>query len=810
MKTKYTIYAALIIISMGLVFIRIRTLHETLRSPDTLNPVDQQKTEVPEDAALFNALWKTGLMTADDNDRLNVKPSDYILALEAQRTASEQSENMDSKTLKQKARILKKLYTSNPGKFVQNQIRLWNQTRFLAAVRDNRPRAKPTDRSNAWRCGDPQDIHWNLIRTGNLVPEWYGYVNNGRLRPHFNNWRAVYADKGAVVFQTTVTVDPPIALNVHVIGKAVPKTPSPQKAVYLDADGPTPGNAIGQASACQLTYKLTKDRTLISIQVTPIKGEYLSIEGLCIRKIEKDPSDGEAPSFAWVNLRPRSQTVHRRFKIATADRVALTNADGDPTPETQNIGLLPLVGMGRQTPMALYDVLSRSGLPAGVSTIKLTIDAEIQKTARAILFQKIKSYWSKTGRDPYENDRRACVVILDASTGAILAAAQHPIPPPDVHPWDIASFRKIYHQKDPMLMRAWQGLDKHNAPGSTFKTVTALAGLQQGAHQDVLKKFIHGYTQRNFLRNTGLTLNCGHYDPYTRKCYAPRQKGVNTIANFTTGRGYTLKMSDYLAHTPAFGLVGAIQQSANIWFVRLAQLMDGPDARSFETAFRADANAPLPSFHLAQTAQKLGFGQPMPLAANLTPTVQLFSCLPKKGRQGGIIYGQTSFLNITQKKHAHRMLWVLSQNAIGQGVTAAPLQMAKVAATISTGEIIQPYLIGALDETTFDPPPNKPLEIETRLLRKGMKQVVDKGTAAKYIKRNKPKFWAKTGTANVARDKATEPKVYYSAWLMGWYEAKNGKKYAFCCMATHAWGPKKTGGAVCGPIMDAIMAALDR
>ncbi len=269
-------------------------------------------------------------------------------------------------------------------------------------------------------------------------------------------------------------------------------------------------------------------------------------------------------------------------------------------------------------------------------------------------------------------------------------------------------------------------------------------------------------------------------------------------------------MSDYLAHTPVFGLAGAIQESANIWFVRLAQIMDGHDASTFEDALHTDSDTLMPDFQLAKIAQKLGFGEPMNLVANLSPKVELFPCIPQKGRQGGVIYGQTSFLNITKRKHAHRMLWVLSQNSIGQGVAASPLQMAKVAATISSGQIIQPYLIGALDGSELRPPKSEKLNIKTNILKTGMKNVVDKGTASKYIKKNKKKFWAKTGTANVARNKSKEHKEYYSVWLMGWYEASNGKKYAFCCMVTHAWGRKKTGGAVCGPIMDEIMAEIDK
>jgi cell division protein FtsI/penicillin-binding protein 2 len=810
MEKKYTVVAIIgFIIVIGM-FFRINTLHERIESPVRFVQSKEQSGIQPEDKELFEKLRQNGLISSSPDNQLIPKPPDFILIKKAREAENPGSSKYDSEKLKKKSNVLKKLYASKAGQIVRNQIMLWNATRSFAAIRDNRSKKRQHDRLNNWLAGDPKGMEWNFHRTGKLVPESFGYVNNGKLLPNFNDWRAVYTDEETITFHTTVTLDKPGKLVVQVIGK--PDSPKPEREHYFCP--PRVQCSPDKSMAYKLIYdNLKKGANPITIRVQPVRTVQKTIEGLCIRMDEEK-------NFTWINRERRSNKVYHRFKITTSDDVDLTDENGEPAPAAEKLGLIPLVGMGRKTPFTLYDVLSRSGLPAGTSEIKLTIDSNIQETTRNILLSNVEKLLPKNVNDPYKDKRRATVVILNADTGAILAATQRRTPPKNVHPWDIASFRKIYPEKDPMLVRAWQGLDKHNAPGSTFKTVTSLAALKEAENNITISEYIEGYSRKNFTAKTGLSLNCGHYDPYGKECYASKPKEPVTISNFSVSNGYTLKMSDYLRYTPVLGLTGAVQESANIWFVRLAQIMDGEKALAFEKDFRLDHDTPLPDFRLAETAKKLGFGKPIHLLSNLPSKIELFPCLPKKGRTGGVIYGQSCILNIANKDildskytdYVPRMLWILSQNSIGQGVSASPLQMARVAASVYSGQIIRPYLLTELGGKNLKPPEREKLDIDTKKLKTGMKNVVKEGTASGHIKQNRERYHAKTGTAEVKRnDIRKEPKEYNSVWLTGWYEAKNGKKYAFCCMVTHAWSrDKNTGGEVCGPIVEEIMAKIDK
>ncbi len=94
--------------------------------------------------------------------------------------------------------------------------------------------------------------------------------------------------------------------------------------------------------------------------------------------------------------------------------------------------------------------------------IHLTLDLELQKTAEKFLA-----------------NRRGAVVVLDVKTGAILAMASGPTFDPNIFTgrfqgdqWE----KLISDENNPLLNRALQGYP----PGSTFKIVTAAAGMQSG------------------------------------------------------------------------------------------------------------------------------------------------------------------------------------------------------------------------------------------------------------------------------------------------------------------------------------------
>ena len=106
--------------------------------------------------------------------------------------------------------------------------------------------------------------------------------------------------------------------------------------------------------------------------------------------------------------------------------------------------------------------------PEPGDNVVLTLDIGLQKKVEDTLAEKIPQLESK------QVEGAACV-ILDVKNADVLASASYPT-------FNPATFKQDYKEleKDPlkpMMNRALQGL---YAPGSTFKPVTAIAGLEEG------------------------------------------------------------------------------------------------------------------------------------------------------------------------------------------------------------------------------------------------------------------------------------------------------------------------------------------
>lgn len=98
-------------------------------------------------------------------------------------------------------------------------------------------------------------------------------------------------------------------------------------------------------------------------------------------------------------------------------------------------------------------------------TIQLTVNAEFQRGLQKILETFLKQHGWSCG----------AIVVLDAETGAILGEVTAPT-------YDLTEYAEHYDEliedkKNPLFNRATMGLYR---PGSTFKTITATAGLNEG------------------------------------------------------------------------------------------------------------------------------------------------------------------------------------------------------------------------------------------------------------------------------------------------------------------------------------------
>ncbi len=111
------------------------------------------------------------------------------------------------------------------------------------------------------------------------------------------------------------------------------------------------------------------------------------------------------------------------------------------------------------------------------NTIKLTINSEFQRGLQKILenfLDDFSGYNMKKDEDGNVINNGA-LVVLDAKTGAILGEATAPT-------YDLKLYSENYEELlndvgKPLVNRATRGLYR---PGSTFKTITATAGLNEG------------------------------------------------------------------------------------------------------------------------------------------------------------------------------------------------------------------------------------------------------------------------------------------------------------------------------------------
>lgn len=122
------------------------------------------------------------------------------------------------------------------------------------------------------------------------------------------------------------------------------------------------------------------------------------------------------------------------------------------------------------------------------STVRLTVDGAYQLKLQGILdnflanFQNINTNWH------LQNVHKGAIVVLDAKTGAVRGMATAPT----YNLKDYATdYDELLNDEDsPLLNRCTYGLYR---PGSTFKTVTATAGLNEG------------------IVDAGTSLYCGHW-----------------------------------------------------------------------------------------------------------------------------------------------------------------------------------------------------------------------------------------------------------------------------------------------------------
>ncbi len=144
------------------------------------------------------------------------------------------------------------------------------------------------------------------------------------------------------------------------------------------------------------------------------------------------------------------------------------------------------------------------------SDIVLTIDANLQNIAENALATNIQKIASGGFGKAYDAKAGACVV-MNVNSGEVLAMASYPNYNPEDFVGGISTEawnNYINNQAKPLVDKTIQN---SYSPGSTFKMITAIAGLESGA--------INLNTRINdtgVYRKYGISMNCWYYTDYHR------------------------------------------------------------------------------------------------------------------------------------------------------------------------------------------------------------------------------------------------------------------------------------------------------
>ena len=173
--------------------------------------------------------------------------------------------------------------------------------------------------------------------------------------------------------------------------------------------------------------------------------------------------------------------------------------------------------------------------PEQGSTVVLTIDSKLQEVAETALKNNIEKIRNGGFSNRYDA-KGGCVAVIDVHSGEILAMASYPNYDPNswVGGISVADYNKI-KENNALFNKAVSG---SYAPGSIFKMVTALAGLETGAISTTEK-----------INDTGI------YTKY--RDYQPRCWYYNS---YHRGHGY-------------LNVSGAIEKSCNYFFYETGNMM---------------------------------------------------------------------------------------------------------------------------------------------------------------------------------------------------------------------------------------------
>ncbi|MBY0558034.1 MAG: hypothetical protein K2P77_12580, partial [Burkholderiaceae bacterium] len=499
-----------------------------------------------------------------------------------------------------------------------------------------------------------------------------------------------------------------------------------------------------------------------------------------------------APASARSN--PAGQSAALSTTLQLTDRHATPLwRDGSATPAALQAGLGPLVGLGSDHASSVSGMLAR--LPQQPQAARLTLDLPLQQLSQQLLdcVGLRHGRWEGgacVAAQTVPEGRHAGLVILDAETGDILAAAGAGAGAVNPANWaEVRDFDRTSPARSPLRLPAWQhDGGAHQSPGSTFKVVSAL-GLELAAQHDPQIDALLAGMPLAAINRLAQQRGFGFQTDAASYPLNPR------LAHITNFREQSL---DRRAQDGRLGLAQALTYSLNTWFAWSGELSDrslfgraeggAPDLQALD-ADALDAVRPI-----VAAAHRLGFEQPLRLDGGLLPA-------DFDWRSWDALQATPAHIDPIHTRHE------LRQMSIGLRMQVTPLQMALASAAIGQGSVVTPRLLLALDGTTSSVVRQAPIGIRLDRIRAGMKGVVDVGTGAGAFRAAalaplRRGLYGKTGTAPSGEHSAT-------VWFTGWLEPGSlpGQQHRLA-MAVFVSHSEATGGEHAAPVLASLLTAL--
>lgn len=802
-----------------------------------------------EDQCLFQKAIKQGLITAS-GDKLEVSGIDQDF---------ENEEDPRSKTLK-------RLYYSGPGRVIRGEIERWNESRIIAAIRSRFE--KQISKNIDWRIFVQDKSRLYEYRGKSSVPDDFGFVHNGKLQVNFGEWRGALGESNPILFRRKFTAKAGDTLTVQFVGRF-------RSARLLFSGGRRESIDLRQvtwscdpdiydskeqvcdqslATAGSIKLPMQSDFQL-EVSVNPVVNKNKRIQGYRVYQTNN--------GFRWHASFPKSSKTQNQFRFVTGQAgLVLNSKEGKVNQCAEDLGLVPMLGVDRTFAYSLNGVFAHSRLPDSNVDIELTIDPILQKHAHQIIQDGLdlnkyakpedKPKWVAKLQDKLDlkqsDKRRAALIILNADNGDILATSGWPVLPPldQLTYWDLKAYHKIYEKHghvSPLEVQSWQILNRDNTPGSIFKPLVAVAAAKVVDENDsYIKTLIYGMTEAEWNPTIYKWDNkIGRLPPAYRGTprvqdgkYVPVPSKPRPIANY---KSQPLRKQFYGGR---LGLREAIQNSSNIFFIKLVMELDGLNAKLYDVKGKAWRRHPVNRseeekqelvrnnlkdypIKLRETMLEFGFTQP----------IRLFDWdqfkhikWPSADQLNRILASQASISNITNKDvlYGEPIQWPLAQTAIGQsGIQVTPLHMVKIVSSVINNRMVHPKLIKRIGRDEYAGIKAESLQIHPdvlKIIHEGLKAVPEKGTASGAFKWSKHPdteiTYGKTGTAEVKlKIKKKVLQDTKTVWFVGWRDKKvaseedrgDKRRLAFACMVTHSTG---TGGSVCATMVAEYLRRINQ